>query len=73
MDPGTHATNYLSSKKRNIAIDINDMAHTLNDKFIFMKINLLPLLLFLSSSVVAQEPDSSSALFKMREAEQNFA
>lgn len=32
---------------------------------------LFPLLL--STSIFAQEPDSSSALFKMREAEQNFA
>jgi hypothetical protein len=38
-----------------------------------MKLNLLPLLLFLSSSAMAQEPDSSSALFSMREAERNFA
>lgn len=30
-------------------------------------------LLVISSSVVAQEPDSSSALFQMREAERNFA
>jgi hypothetical protein len=32
---------------------------------------LFPLLL--SSSVMAQEPDSNSALFSMREAERNFA
>jgi ketosteroid isomerase-like protein len=38
-----------------------------------MKLNLLPLLLLLASSVMAQEPDSSSALFSMREAERNFA
>ena len=31
------------------------------------------LLSLLSSSVIAQEPDSSSALFQMREAERNFA
>jgi hypothetical protein len=28
MDPGTHATNNLSRKKSNIAIEINNMAHT---------------------------------------------
>lgn len=33
----------------------------------------MALLLFLSSSLLAQEPDSSSALFSMREAERNFA
>jgi ketosteroid isomerase-like protein len=38
-----------------------------------MKLNFLLLLLFLSSSVMAQEPDSSSAIFNMREAEQHFA
>jgi ketosteroid isomerase-like protein len=35
------------------------------------KILLLPLML--ASSVMAQEPDSSSALFRMRDAERNFA
>jgi hypothetical protein len=38
-----------------------------------MKINLLPLLLFLPSFVMAQEPDSSSVIFNMREAERHFA
>jgi ketosteroid isomerase-like protein len=38
-----------------------------------MKLNLLPLLLFLPSFVMAQEPDSSSAIFNMREAERHFA
>ena len=35
----------------------------------------LPIIILnlLSSSVIAQEPDSSSALFHMREAERNFA
>lgn len=37
-----------------------------------MKYTILFPLLF-ATSVMAQEPDSSSALFKMREAEQNFA
>ncbi len=35
--------------------------------------NSLIFLLILSSVLVAQEPDSSSAIFKMREAERNFA
>ena len=34
---------------------------------------ILHLLLLLSTSIFAQEPDSSSALFSMKEAEQNFA
>jgi ketosteroid isomerase-like protein len=38
-----------------------------------MKLNLLPLLLILPSFVMAQEPDSSSAIFNMREAERHFA
>ena len=33
---------------------------------------ILLFLLVISSSVLAQEPDSSSALFQMREAERNF-
>jgi hypothetical protein len=40
------------------------------------KVNMKSILLFpllLATSLMAQEPDSSSALFKMREAEQNFA
>jgi ketosteroid isomerase-like protein len=35
--------------------------------------SILIFLLVISSSVAAQEPDSSSALFQMREAERNFA
>jgi ketosteroid isomerase-like protein len=38
-----------------------------------MKLNLLLLILLPAMSVMAQEPDSSSALFNMREAERNFA
>ena len=38
-----------------------------------MKLSTILLLLFLASSMSAQEPDSSSALFSMREAELNFA
>jgi ketosteroid isomerase-like protein len=38
-----------------------------------MRINFLLLLLFLPSFVMAQEPDSSSAIFNMREAERHFA
>jgi ketosteroid isomerase-like protein len=34
---------------------------------------LLSCLLFITSTVIAQEPDSTSAIFKMREAERNFA
>lgn len=38
-----------------------------------MKLSPILLLFFLASSLSAQEPDSSSALFGMREAERNFA
>jgi ketosteroid isomerase-like protein len=38
-----------------------------------MKFCLFSVLLFISLSLAAQEPDSSSALFNMREAERNFA
>jgi ketosteroid isomerase-like protein len=38
-----------------------------------MKLNLQLLLILLAPSVMAQEPDTSSAIFKMRETERNFA
>jgi ketosteroid isomerase-like protein len=38
-----------------------------------MKFSFLPLLLLISMYLPAQEPDSSSALFSLREAERNFA
>lgn len=38
-----------------------------------MKLYLLLLLILLAPSVMAQEPDTSSAIFKMRETERNFA